>query len=85
MQQSPAGTLATEHQGHTQRPVLIGQAADRAVLSLHAHQNDKVTRDVRLLELEVRLTTAGEEFLQRLDARRRRVGPVPRRPSRSAA
>ncbi len=81
MHQSPVGTLATEHQGHPQRPVLIGEAADRAVLPLDAHQNDEVARDVRLLELEVRVSTAGEEFLQCLDARRRRVAPVPRRPT----
>ena len=41
MHQSPVDTLATEHQGHPQRPVLLGQAADRAVLPLHADQNDK--------------------------------------------
>ena len=64
MHQSPVGTLATEYQGHPQRPVLIGQAADRAVLPLDTHQNDKVARDIRLLQLEVRVSTAGEEFLQ---------------------
>jgi hypothetical protein len=81
MHQSPVGTLATEHQGHTKRPVLSGQAADRTVLPLDANQNDKVARGVRLLELEVRVSTAGEELLQCLDARRRRVGPVSRRPA----
>ena len=81
MHQSPVGTLATEYQGHPQRPVLIGQAADRAVLPLDTHQNDKVARDIRLLQLEVRVSTAGEELLQCLDARRRRVAPVPRRPT----
>ena len=81
MHQSPVGALATEHQGHPQRPVLIGQAADRTVLPLDAHENHEVARGVRLLELEIRVSTAGEEFLQCLDARRRRVGPVPRRPT----
>ena len=48
--------VAAEHQGHAQRPVLVGQSADNAVLPLHAHQHDKVARGVRLLELEVSLS-----------------------------
>ena len=53
MHEAPVGALATEHQGHPQRPVLVGEPADNAVLPLHARQNDEVARCVRLLELEV--------------------------------
>ena len=51
------------------------------MLPLHAGQDDEVAGRVRLLELEDSLSAAGEEFLQCLDVRRGRVGPVPRRPA----
>jgi hypothetical protein len=42
--QAPVGILTPEHRGHPQRPVLIGQAGDRAVLPLplHPHQDREV-------------------------------------------
>jgi hypothetical protein len=38
MYQLPVRSLAAEDQGHSQRPVLVGQPADLAVLAFDGHQ-----------------------------------------------
>jgi hypothetical protein len=68
--QAPVGVLAPEDQRHSQGPVLSGQAGDRAVLSLHPHQDREVARRVLLDKLEVPVSSAGEGLLERVDAGR---------------
>jgi hypothetical protein len=38
MHQLPPGPVAPKNQGHAQRPVLIGQSADLAVLTFDRHE-----------------------------------------------
>jgi hypothetical protein len=40
----PLGVVASEHQRHTQRQVLLRQAADLAVLTLDHRQSDDLAR-----------------------------------------
>jgi hypothetical protein len=77
MGQLPARALAAEDQGHPQRPVLVGQPADLAVLALDGHQNDQVAGPVGLKDLQIRLTTAAEVFGKRVNSLVRGVKPTP--------
>lgn len=85
--QEPLGLFAPEDQGHPQRPVLIGQAADLAVLAFDRDQDRHIAGRVRLDELELGLSAAEHrrrglqgaldvEAVHRLAAVRRHEGVV---------
>jgi hypothetical protein len=46
MHQPPRGSFTAIDQGHAQRPVLVRQTADLAMLPFDHHQNDDVARRV---------------------------------------
>ena len=81
MGQLPARSLAAENQGHPQRPVLVGQPADLAVLALDGHQNDQVARAVGFPKTcQIRLATATEIPGKRVNGLVRVVEPAPSYP-----
>jgi len=59
--ESPSGLFAAEDQRHPQRPVLSGQAADRALLPLDTDEHREVGGRVHLLEVEIAVSAAGKK------------------------
>jgi hypothetical protein len=87
MCQLPPWALAAEDQCHSQRPVLIGQPADLAVLALDGHQNHEIAGRVGLEDLQIRLAMAVEILGKRCNGLVRGVKTTPgaRRPTAPSA
>ena len=77
MHQPPLRFVAAKDQGHAQRPVLIRQTADLAMLPFDHHQNDQVSGRVRLDDLQLRLA-ALKISCQGVQSLVRRVEAAPR-------
>src|SRR5215475_13193115 len=76
--QLPVVALPAEQHRHSQRPVLIRQPADLAVLPFDQHQHDEVARRIGLHHVYLRLA-ADEEARQLLDGLLAGVESVPGR------
>src|SRR5829696_10031476 len=63
----PPRSVTAKDPGDTQRPVLLRQPADLAVLSFDGHQHDQIAGRVGRYHLQVRVT-ALKEALQGLEA-----------------